>query len=181
MSQGQVLRSAHLGAEDDFGDGEASGSAVDEKKQAERIIKISAVDEKKQAERFMNIIEKPIATAPTKAPEKGPEPAPAPKLVLYVPDDNLGSVRDVPEYGSLTALFEAESSRPENASKEPDSSPGLFAMLRAAALSTRALLLTIPVPNLSLWRRPERSQQSKRPDVYRIRHHGPTTHKEHRP
>jgi hypothetical protein len=147
VSQEQVLRSAHLGQEDDLGDREATGSAI---------------NEKKQAERFIKIIEKPKATAPTKAPEQ--TPAPAPKLVPILPDENLESVLDVLDYGLLTALFEAGPSRPDSAPKEPDSSPGLFAMLRAAALSTGALLLAIPVAKLSLWRRLERRQRSKLPD-----------------
>ncbi len=149
VSQEQVLQSAHLGPEDDLGDSEASGSAV---------------DEKKQAEPFIKIIEKPKATAPTKVPEQRPEPEPAPKPVPIFPDENLESVLDVLDYGLLTALFEAGPSRPESTPKEPDSSPGLLAMLQAAALSTGALLLPIPVPNLSLWRRVERKRQLKLPD-----------------
>ena len=102
MSQEQVLQSAHLGQEDDLGDSEATGSAV---------------DEKKQAERFIKIIEKPKATAPTKAPEQRPEPAPAPKLVPILPDESLESVLDILDYGLLTTLFEAGSSRPESAAQ----------------------------------------------------------------
>jgi hypothetical protein len=147
VSQKQVLWSAHLGQEDELGDSEATGSEV---------------DEEEQAERFIKIIEKPKATAPTKAPEQ--TPAPAPKLGPILPDENLESVLDVLDYGLLTALFEAGPSRPDSAPKEPDSSPGLFAMLRAAALSTGALLLAIPVAKLSLWRRLERRQRSKLPD-----------------
>jgi hypothetical protein len=147
VSQKQVLWSAHLGQEDELGDSEATGSEV---------------DEEEQAKRFIKIIEKPKATAPTKAPEQ--TPAPAPKLGPILPDENLESVLDVLDYGLLTALFEAGPSRPDSAPKEPDSSPGLFAMLRAADLSTWALLLAIPVAKLSLWRRLERRQRSKLPD-----------------
>jgi len=145
VSPEQVLQSAHVGQADDLRGSEATGSAV---------------DEKAQAERFIKIIENPKATAPTKAPEQRP----APKLVPILPDENLESLLDVLDYGLLTALFEAGPSRPESATKEPDSSPGLFAMLRAAVLSTGALLLAIPVPKLSLWRRVEKRQQSKPPD-----------------
>ena len=147
VSQEQVLRSAHLGQEGDLGNSEATGSAI---------------DEKKQAERFIKIIEKPKATAPTKAPEQ--TPAPAPKLVPILPDENLESVLDVLDYGLLTALFEAGPSRPDSATKEPDTSPGLFAMLSAAAFPTGTLLLAIPVAKLSLWRRLKRRQRSKLPD-----------------
>jgi hypothetical protein len=146
VSQKRVLWSAHLGQEDELGDSEATGSEVDEE----------------QVERFIKIIEKPKATAPTKAPEQ--TPAPEPKLGPILPDENLESVLDVLDYGLLTALFEAGPSRPDSAPKEPDSSPGLFAMLRAADLSTGALLLAIPVAKLSLWRRLERRQRSKLPD-----------------
>jgi hypothetical protein len=147
VSREQVLQSAHLRQEDDLGDSEATGSAVVQWNQAERIIKI---------------IEKPKATAPTKAPEQNP--ALAPKLVPIFADENLESELDVLDYGLLTAFFEAGRSRPDRAPKEPDSSPGLLAMLRAAALSTGALLLAIPVAKLSLWRRLERRQRSKLPD-----------------
>ena len=66
-----------------------------------------------------------------------------------VPDESLESVLDILDYGLLTTLFDARSSRPESAPDEPDSSPGLFAMLGAAALSTGALPLAIALPNLS--------------------------------
>jgi hypothetical protein len=148
VSQEQVLRSAHLGQESDLGNSEATGSAI---------------DEKKQAERFIKIIEKPKATAPTKAPEQ--TPAPAPKLVSILPDENLESVLVVAlDYGLFTALFEAGPSRPDCATKEPDTLPGLFAMLRAAAFPTGTLLLAIPVAKPSLWRRFKRRQRSKLPD-----------------
>jgi len=147
VGQEQVLQSAHLGQEDDLGDSEAFGSAV---------------DETKQEERFIKIIEKPKATAPTKAPLQRPEPAPRPAPI--VPDESLESVLDILDYGLLTTLFEAGSSRPESAPDEPDSSPRLFAMLGAAALSTGGLALAALLPNLSLWRRVERRQQSKLPD-----------------
>jgi hypothetical protein len=139
--QEQVLQSAHLGPEDDLGDSEAFGSAV---------------DEKKQAERFIKSIEKPNPTAPTKAPLQRPEPAP--KLAPLVPDESLESELDIVDYGLLTTLFEAGSSRPKSAPKGPDSSPGFCAMLGAAALSTGALPLAITVRNLSLWRRVKRRQ-----------------------
>ena len=58
VSQEQLLQSAHLGPEHDLADSEASGSAV---------------DDKEQAEPFIKIIEKPEATAPTKVPERRPE------------------------------------------------------------------------------------------------------------
>jgi len=148
VSQQQVLQSAHLGQEDDLRDSEATGSAV---------------VERNQAARFIKIIEKPKATAPTKAPDQRPEPAPAPKLVPILADESRESVLDILDYGLLTTLFEAGSSRPERALKEPDSSPGFWAMLGAAVLSTGALWLAIPIPNLSLWRRVERRQQSKLP------------------
>jgi len=144
VSQEQVLQAAHLGPEDDLRDSESTGSAVAEKKLAERPIKI---------------IEKSKATAATKAPEQRPAPAPAPKLVPILSDESTEPVLDILDYGLLTTLFESGSSRPESAPKEPDSSPGLFAMLGAAALSTGALLLAIPVPNLTLWRRVERRQR----------------------
>ena len=96
VGQEQFLQSAHLGQVDALGDSEAFGSAV---------------DEKKQEEQFIKIIEKPKATAPTKAPEQ--RPAPAPKLVPIVPDASLESVLNFLDYGLLTTLFEAESSRPE--------------------------------------------------------------------
>ena len=104
VSQEQVLRSAHLGQEDDLGDSEATGSAV---------------DEKKQAERFIKIIEKSKATAPTKAPEQRAGTGTAQKLVPILPDENLESALDVLDYGSLTALFEAGSSRPESRPRSP--------------------------------------------------------------
>jgi hypothetical protein len=138
VGQEQVLQPARLGQEDDLADSEAFGSTV---------------DEKKQAERFIKGIEKPKATAPTKAPEQRPEPAPAPKLVPIVPDASLESVLDFRDYGLLTTLFEAGSSRPESAPKEPNSSPGFWAMLGAAGVSTGALPLAITARNLSLWRR----------------------------
>ena len=183
VNQEQALQSAHLGQEDDLGDSEASGSAV---------------ADKKQAERFIKIIEKPKATAPTKAPEQRPEPAPAPKLVPIFSDERRESVLDIVDYGFLTTLFEAGSSQPESAPNEPVSWPGLWAMLGASALSTGALLLAIPVPNLSLWRRvetiisailPGRSGRAARQLIslatgdlrHRIRHYGPATHQEHRP
>jgi hypothetical protein len=147
VSQKQVLSSAHLGQEDDLGDSQATGSAV---------------DEKEKAEWFIKIIEKPKATAPTKAHEQ--TPASAPKLVSILPDENPESVFDVLDNGLLTALIDAGPSRPDSAPEEPDSPPGLFAMLRAAALSTGALLLAIPVAKLSRWRRFERRQRSKPPD-----------------
>jgi hypothetical protein len=149
VSQKQVLWSAHLGQEDELGDSEATGSEV---------------DEEEQAERFIKIIEKPKATAPTKAPEQRPEPAPEPKLVPILPDKSLEPVLDILDHGLLITLSETGSSRPERAPKEPDSSPGFWAMLGAAALSTRALPLAISVVKLSLWRRLERRQRSKLPD-----------------
>ncbi len=149
VSQKQVLWSAHLGQEDDLGDSEATGSAVDEEKQAEPLFKI---------------IEKPKATTPTEAPEQRPEPAPAPKLVPIMPDKGLESVLDILDHGLLATLFETGSSRPESAPKEPDSSPGFWAMLWAAALSAGALPLAITVPNRSRWRRVESRQRSKLPD-----------------
>ena len=142
VGQEQFLQSAHLGQVDALGDSEAFGSAV---------------DEKKQEEQFVKIIEKPKATAPTKAPEQRPGPAPAPKLVPIVPDASLGLVLNFLDYGLLTTLFEAESSRPESAPNEPDSSPRLFAMLGAAALSSGSLALAILRPNQSFWRRVEKS------------------------
>jgi hypothetical protein len=145
VSQEPVLWSSHRGQEDDLRDIEATGSAV---------------DEKKQAEWFIKIIEKPKAIAPTKDPEQSPEPAPAPKLVPILPDQNLESVLDALDSGLLTTLFEAGSSRPDRAPKEPDSSSGFWAMLGAAALSTRALPLAITVPNLSLWRREKATVKS---------------------
>ena len=72
------------------------------------------------------------------------------------PDKSLESVLDILDYDLHTALFEDRSSRLECAPNEPDSSPRPFAMFGAAALSTGALLLAIPVPNLSLWRRVEK-------------------------
>ncbi len=150
MSQKQVLWSAHLGQEDDLGESEATGSAVDQKEQAERLIEI---------------IEKPKATAPAKAPEQRPEPAPEPKLVPILPHNSLESVLDILDHGLLITLSESGSSRPERAPEEPDSSPGFWAMLGAAALSTGALPLAITVPNLSRWRRVERRQHSKLPDI----------------
>jgi hypothetical protein len=148
VSQEQVLQSAHLGQEDDLGDSEATGSTV---------------DEEEQAERFIRIIEKTKATVPTKVPEQRPEPARAPELVPILPDESLESALDILDYGSPTTSFEAGSSRPERAPKEVDSSPGLWAMLGAAALSARALPQAITVPNPSL-RRVERRQQSRLPD-----------------
>ena len=147
VSAEQVLQSAHLGPEDDLADSEASGSAV---------------DDKKQVEPFIKIIEKPKATAPTKVPERPPEPEPepAPELVPILPDENLEPAIDFLDYGLITAWFEAGSSRPERAPNGPDSAPGLFARLGAAALSTWALLLAIPASNLSLWRQAERRQCS---------------------
>jgi hypothetical protein len=147
-SQKQVLWSAHLGQEDELGDSEATGSEV---------------DEEEQAERFIKVIEKPKATAPTKAPEQ--TPAPAPKLGPILPDENLESVLDVLDYGLLTALFDAGSSRPEKARKEPGTSPALSAALGAVAFSTGALSLAITVPKLSLWRRAQRRRQSNLPDL----------------
>ncbi len=146
VSQEQILRSAHLGHEVDLGDSEATGSAVGEK----------------QAERIIKFIEEPKATAPAKAPEQ--TPAPAPKLVPINADENLESGLDVVDYGLRAAFFQVGRSRPDSAPEVPDSSPGLFAMLRAAALSTGALLLAIPVAKRSLWRRLERRQRSKLPD-----------------
>jgi hypothetical protein len=148
VSQKQVLWSAHLGQEDDLGDNEATGSAVDDKKRAERLIKS---------------IEKPKATAPTKAPEQRPEPAP--KLRPILPDENLESVLDVLDYGLLTASFDAGSSRPGNARQEPGTSPALSAALGAVAFSTEALSLAITVPKLSLWRRAQRRRKSNLPDL----------------
>jgi hypothetical protein len=148
VSREQVLQSAHLGQEDDLGDSEATGSTV---------------DEEEQAERFIRIIEKTKATVPTKVPEQRPEPARAPELVPILPDESLESALDILDYGSPTTSFEAGSSRPERAPKEVDSSPGLWAMLGAAALSARALPQAITVPNPSL-RRVERRQQSRLPD-----------------
>jgi hypothetical protein len=147
VSQEQVLRSARLGQEDDLGDSGATGSAV---------------DEKKQAERFIKIIEKPKATVPTNAPEQRPEPAPEPepKPVPILPDENLESALDFLDYGAITAMFEAGSSRPGCAPTEPDLAPGLFARLGSAAFSTWALLLAIPASNLSLSRRAERRRHS---------------------
>jgi hypothetical protein len=150
VSQEQVPQSAHLGQEDDVGDSDAT---------------VSAAVEKIQAERFIEIIEKPGAAAPTKASEQPPEPSPAPKLVPIVPDENLESVFDSLDCVLRTTLFEAGSSRPERSPGEPDSSPGSWAMLGAAALSTGALPLAITVPNLSLWRRVARRQQPKLPDI----------------
>jgi hypothetical protein len=146
VSQEQVPQSAHLGPEDDLGGSEASRTAV---------------DEKKQAEPFVEIIETPKANVPTKVPEQRPEPVPVPIL----PDENLESALDVVDSGLITALFQTGSSRPENAPNEPYSSPGFWAMLPAAALSAAALPLAIPVPRLSLWRRVERRQYSKLPDL----------------
>jgi hypothetical protein len=151
-SQEQVLLSAHLDQEDDLVDNEETPSAV---------------DEEKQAEPFIKIIEKPKATAPAKAPEQRSEPAPAPPLVPIVPDENLESVFNVLECGLLTKLLEAGSTRPESAPDEPDSSPGLFAMIGAAALSTGAFPLATPLPNLTLRRRVERRHQSKLKDQSR--------------
>jgi hypothetical protein len=148
VSQKRVLWSAHLGQEDVLGDSEATGSEV---------------GEEEQAERFIKIIEKPKATAPTKAPEQ--TPAPAPKLGPILPDENLESVLDVLDYGLLTALFDAGSSRPEKARKEPGTSPALWAALGAVAFSTGALSLVITVPKLSLWRRAQRRRQSNLPDL----------------
>jgi hypothetical protein len=150
VSQKQVLWSAHLGQEDDVGDSEATGSAV---------------DEKNQKEPFIEIIEKPKAAAPAKAHEQRPVPAPAPKPVPILVDESLESVPDILDYGLLTTSFETGSSRPESAPEEPYSSPGFWAMLSAAALSAAALPLAIPVPRLSLWRRVERRQHSKLPDL----------------
>jgi hypothetical protein len=147
VGQAQVLQSADPGQEDDLGDSEAVSSAV---------------DEKQQTERFIKAIEKPKATAPTKVPEQRPEPAP--KLAPLVPDESLESELELLDYGLLTTLFEAASSRPERAPKEPDSSPGLWAMLRAAVVSTGALPLAITVRSLSLRRQVKRRQQSKLPD-----------------
>jgi hypothetical protein len=152
VSPEQVLRSAHLSQEDGLGDGGATGAPV---------------DEKKQAEPFIKIIEKPKATAPTKAPEQTPEPEPEPELVPILPENGLERVLDVLDYALLSTLFEAGSSRPESAPKEPDSSPGFWAMLGASALSTgmaaRELIALGTVDRR-----------------YRIRHYGPTTHLEHR-
>jgi hypothetical protein len=148
VSQEQVPQSAHLGPEYDLGGSEASRAAVDEKKQAEPVVKI---------------IETPNATVPTKVPEQRPEPEPVPVPIL--PDENLESALDVLDYGLITALFQTGSSRPENAPNEPYSSPGFWAMIPAAALSAAALPLAIPVPRLSLWRRVERRQHSKLPDL----------------
>jgi hypothetical protein len=148
VSQKRVLWSAHLGQEDELGDSEATGSEV---------------DEEEQAERFIKTIEKPKATAPTKAPEQ--TPAPEPNLGPILPDENLESVLDVLDYGLLTALFDAGSSRPEKARKEPGTSPALWAALGAVAFSTGALGLVITVPKLSLWRRAQRRRQSNLPDV----------------
>jgi hypothetical protein len=148
VSQKQVLWSAHLGQEDELGDSEATGSEV---------------DEEEQAERFIKIIEKPKATAPTKAPEQRPEPAP--KLGPILPDENLESVLDVLDYGLLTALFDAGSSRPEKARNELDTSPALWAARGAVALSTGALSLSITIAKLSLWRRAQRRRQSNLPDL----------------
>jgi hypothetical protein len=144
----QVLHSAHSGQEDDLGDRETVGSAV---------------DEKKQAERFIKTIEQPKVTAPTTAPEQRPEPAP--KLAPLVPDESLESELEILDYGLLTALFEGGSSRPVIAPSELDSSPGLWAVLGAAALSTGALPLAITERSLSLWWQVKRRQQSKLPDL----------------
>jgi hypothetical protein len=149
VSQKQVLRSAHLGPEDDLADSEASGSAV---------------DDQKQADPFIKIIEKPKATVPTKVPERRPEPEsepePAPELVPFLPDENLELALDVLDYRSITSLFEAGSSRPESEPKKPDASPGLFTRLGAPVFSTWALVLAIPASNLSLSRRAERWRYS---------------------
>jgi hypothetical protein len=150
VSQEQIPQSSHLGPEDDLGGSEASGAAV---------------DEKKQEEPFVKIIEAPKATVPTKVPEQRPEPEPEPAPEPILPDENLESALDVLDCGLITALFQTGSSRPENAPNEPYSSPGFWAMLPAAALSAAALPLAIPVPTLSLWRRVERRQHSKLPDL----------------
>jgi hypothetical protein len=124
VSQEQVRWSAHLGQEDGLEDSEATGSAVDGKKQAERFVKIT---------------EKPRATAPTTAPEQRQEQEPGPepeaKLVPIIPDNSVEPVLDTLDYGFLTASFGAGSDRPESAPKEPGSSPGFWAMLGSAALS----------------------------------------------
>ncbi len=148
-SQGPVLQSAHLGQEDDLGESEATGSAV---------------DENTPAERFIKIIENPKATVPTKAPEQRPEPAPERQRVPVRPDQLIEPVRNTFDHGLLTTWFDAGSSRPEKAPKESDSSPGFWAMLGAATLSTGALPLTISPPNRSLRRRVERRQRSMLPD-----------------
>ena len=92
-------------------------------------------------------------------------PAPAPKLEPILPVENLESVLDVLDYGLLTVLFDAGSSRPEKARKEPGTSPALWAALGAVAFSTGALNLAITVPKLSLWRRAQRGRQSNLPDL----------------
>ena len=154
MSQEPVLWSAHPGQEDDLGDSEATGSTADE-----TIL----------AERFVKIIEKPKSMLATKAPDQRPELSPEPKLAPILPEESLEPVRDILDYGLLTKLFEGGSSRSESAAKEPAFSRGFWAMLGAAALSTRALRLAITVTNRSLWRRVERSQRSKLPDFYKVK------------
>ena len=123
----------------------------------------SAVDEKQQTEPFIKTIEKPTAAAPTQVPEQRPEPAP--KLAPPVPDESLESELEILDFYLLTTSFDAGSSRSESAPNVSDSSPGLWTMLGAAELSTGALPLAITVRNLSLWRRVNKGQQSKLPDL----------------
>lgn len=149
VSQDQDLGSAHLGQEDDLNDSAANGSAV---------------EGKNQEEQFVRIIEEPNATVPATAPERRPDPAREPRPLPVLPDKRFERVLDIVDYGLLTTLSEAESSRPESAPAADDSSPNYWAILNAAALSTGALPLAITGPNLSVWRRVERRKRSKRPD-----------------
>jgi len=147
VSEQQVPQSGHLGQQDDLGDSEATGSAI---------------DENKQAGPFIKIIEKPRAAAPAKAPEQRQERAPAARPVPIIPDASLDSVLDILEYGLLTTLLEAASSRPGSQPRENGSSPGLCDMLGAAALSAGALPLSIRVPDQAQWRRIAGPVESKR-------------------
>ncbi len=122
VSQGQILWPAHLGQEDDLGDNDATGSAVDGKKQEERFVKFT---------------EKPSAAVPTKAPEQRPAPAsatsPAAKVVPILPEEGFEPVLDMLDHGLRTALFEAGSSRPESTPEEPGSWHGFWAMFGSVA------------------------------------------------
>ena len=118
VSQEQVGWSAHLGQEDGPGDSDATGAAVDGKKQEGPFVKIA---------------EEPGATVPTKAPEQRPAPAPEPKVVPSLPEESFEPVLEMFEYGLRTALFETGLTRPESAPNEPDSSHGFCAMLGLVA------------------------------------------------
>jgi hypothetical protein len=123
-NQTQVSHSAHLGQEDDLGDAAVPGLED---------------DETNQTDQFINIIENLGAMASTRIPQQRPGPPSTLVSILYLV--NQKQELNVLDSGALTAFAGAGPSRPESAPNEPDSSPGVFALLRAAALSAGSFLL----------------------------------------